>query len=65
MKIHYYKFPENISENVRLSEGCAVRPKTGGVIFVDSIPDDKRDLVDFVDVCISGLSLKNVKKLIK
>lgn len=65
MRLNYYRFPDNVSEKIKLKEGCGVILKNGNTIYVDEIPDDKRPLVDHVDDCISGTSVKNVKRLLK
>lgn len=65
IRLHYYQFPDNTSEEVLLKEGCEVVLKSGGTISVDSIPDDKRHLVDRVNNCLYGLSITHVKQLLK
>ena len=65
MRLNYYRFPEGVPEDIRLKEGCAVRLKTGGTVYVDEIPEDKRHLVDFVNDCIGGLTVTRVKQLMK
>lgn len=65
MRLHYYRFPANTPEKILLKEGCAVRLKTGTVIYVESIPADKRDLVDYVEDTLSGVTVTTVKKLMK
>lgn len=65
MRINYYRFPDNVPEDVRLKYGCAVRLKNGGVRYLEKIPEDKRYLVDFVDWNIGGLTLTKVKQLMR
>ena len=65
MRLNYYRFPENISEDIRLKKGCAVVLKSGGTIYVDEIPEDKRELVDYVDDSIGGISVTHAKQLLK
>lgn len=65
MRINYYRFPENTPEDILLENGCEVILKTGGSILVDSIPDDKRHLVEAVDHTIGGLKVSSVKALIR
>ncbi len=65
MRLHYYQFPENTPEETLLKEGCGVVLKSGSVIYVDSIPDAKRHLVERVDDCLGGLTITHVKNLLK
>ena len=65
MRLSYYQFPAEASEEVRLSEGCAVILKTGGQIWPESIPDDKRHLVDHVGDTVGPTSITRIKQLIK
>ena len=65
MRIHYYKFPDDTPENVLLENGCEVILKNGNSILVDSIPDDKRHLVEGINHTIYGTKVSFVKKLMK
>lgn len=65
MRIHYYRFPKNTPEEDRLREGCAVILKDGSEIHVESIPEDKRPLVDRVDDLIGGISITHAKQLLR
>ena len=65
MRLNYYRFPDDTDESILLSYGCAVITKTGEEIYVDSIPDDKRELVDHVDTTIYAGSVTNAKNLLK
>lgn len=53
MRLNYYRFPEGTPESVLLENGCGVVLKNGEMIYPDSIPEDKRPLVDHVDDVIS------------
>lgn len=65
MRLNYYMFPDNISENILLQEGCAVILKSGYELYVENIPEDKRDLVDHIDNTLGGISITRVKQLIR
>lgn len=65
MRLNYYQFPEDAPEDVLLSNGCAVILKDGGEIYADSIPNEKRDLVDRIDRSVGGISVTEVKRLIR
>ncbi len=65
MRINYYKFPKETPEEIMLAEGCAVILKSGYKIYVDSIPADKRELVDYVDDTLHLSRVTDVKQLIK
>jgi len=65
MRINYYEFPEGTPENVLLKNGCAVILKSGREIYPDSIPDDKRPLVDRIDRVLGGISITTAKNLMK
>lgn len=65
MRLNYYRFPEGTDENVRLENGCGVMLKSGTMIYPDSIPDDKRELVDYVDDTIEGCTVTFAKQMLK
>ena len=65
MRLTYYRFPEGTPEDVLLSNGCGVVLKNGEEIFPDSIPEDKRPLVDHINTTLSGVSITTAKKLMK
>lgn len=65
MRLNYYQFPENTPESVRLDNGCAVVLKTGGEIWPDCIPDDKRNLVDHVSFILGPMTVTSAKKLLR
>lgn len=65
MRINYYRFPDDADEQVMLDEGCSVILKNGNEFYPDTIPDDKRDLVDHIDHVIGGITVTAAKKLIK
>ena len=65
MRLHYYRFPADTPDTVRVAEGCAVILKSGREIYPESIPDDKRPLIDRVDDTLGGLSITHVKNLMK
>lgn len=65
MRINYYRFPEDTDEKTLLEHGCAIKMKSGEEKYVDSIPEEKRDLVDYVDRTIGGISVTRAKQLLK
>lgn len=65
MRLHYYKFPDDIDDMTRFSEGCAVVLKSGEEIYPDSIPEDKKDLIDHIDNTLCGVSITHAKELLK
>ena len=65
MRLNYYRFPKDTPEEVLLENECEIVLKSGGTVIADSIPDDKRPLVDYVDDTLKGLSIKHVKQLLK
>ena len=65
MRLTYYRFPEGTPENVLLSNGCGVVLKDGSEIFPDSIPEDKRPLVDHINTTLSGVSVTTAKNLMR
>lgn len=64
MRLHYYQFPKGTHESVLLSNGCAIILKNGETVYAGSIPDDKRDLVDWIDDTIS-CSVSFAKKMLR
>ena len=64
MRLNYYRFPEGTPESVLLENGCGVVLKNGETIYPDSIPEDKRHLVDHVDNVIS-CCVSFAKKMMK
>ena len=65
MRLHYYRFPENSDPMTRFHEGCAVILKSGSETHPESIPDDKRPLIDHIDDILSGISITHAKKLLR
>ena len=65
MRLHSYRFPSSVDEQTRLSEGCSIILKSGDEIYPDSIPEDKRHLVDRVDDTLTGITITAAKKLLK
>lgn len=65
MRINYYKFPEGTAEKILLENGCGVILKNGETIFPDSIPDDKRHLVDDIETVIEGCSVTFAKQMLR
>ena len=65
MRINYYRFPDDTPEHVMLEEGCEVVLKNGDTLYVSTIPDDKRESVDYINTTIGGLKVSSVKELIK
>lgn len=53
MRLNYYRFPEGTPENILLENGCGVVLKDGREIYVDSIPDERRPLVDYINHAVS------------
>ena len=49
----------------RFNEGCAVVLKSGTRIWPETIPDDKRPLIDYIDDTLEGVTITAAKKLIK
>lgn len=65
MRLNYYRFPETVDEQIKLNEGCGVVLKSGDTIYPDTIPEDKRSLVEYVDDTIGGISVTHAKRLLK
>ena len=63
MRLTTYAFPPDTPEEIRVKHGCKVFLKSGGYIYPESIPDDKRELVDYVGTLIEGCSVKTAKSL--
>lgn len=53
MRISYYRFPEGTPENILLANGCGVVLKDGREIYPDSIPEERRPLVDHINDTVS------------
>lgn len=53
MRISYYRFPEGTPESVLLENGCGVVLKDGREIYPDSIPEERRPLVDHINDTVS------------
>ena len=65
IRINYYRFPPGVPEEIMLSEGCGVVLKSGDIIYPDTIPEEKRELVDHIDLTIDGITVTAIKKLIR
>lgn len=65
MRIHSYKFPDGVSREILLQNGCPVILKTGEEIYVEEIPLEKEYLVDYVSPILYGIKLSAVKALMK
>ena len=65
MKLHYYRFPEEVDQMVRFKEGCAVILKNGSEIWPENIPDDKWPLIDCIDDTLGGVSITHAKQLLR
>lgn len=65
MRLNYYRFPETVDDDTKVGEGCAVILKSGGEIYPENIPDDKRHLIDHVDDTLGGISVTAAKQLLK
>lgn len=64
MRITYYTFPDSTSEEVLLENGCCILLKDGSETYSNSIPEDKRDLVQGIDHTIN-CSVSKAKQLMK
>ncbi len=64
MRLSYYEFPEGTPESVLLENECAVVLKDGSTVYVDSIPEDKRPMVDYIERTVS-CSVSYAKKMMK
>ena len=53
MRLGYYRFPEGTAEDILLANGCGVILKDGQEIYPDSIPPERRSLVDHIDHTVS------------
>ena len=49
MRLNYYRFPDDTPEAVLLENGCGVVLKDGREIYPESIPDERRPLVDYIN----------------
>lgn len=67
MRFNGYTFPADISDDIKVANGCKVHLKTGGTCTpcCDVIPDDKRELIDSVESTVYGLTVSRVKELMK
>ena len=65
MRIHYYSFPENTPEKTLLENGCAIVLKSEEEIYAETIPDEHRNEVEYIDRTIAAISLKKAKELMK
>lgn len=65
MRFNYYQFPKGTPESILLKNGCAVILKSGDEIYTDSIPNDKRDLVDHISDLIYVGRVTEVKRLMR
>lgn len=65
MRLNYYRFPENVDEQVLLENGCTIVLKDGYTVHDTHIPPDKREEVDYIDHVISGISVTQAKMLLK
>ena len=53
MRISYYRFPDDTPESVLLENGCGVILKDGREIYPNSIPEERRQLVDYINDTVS------------
>ena len=53
MRISYYRFPDGTPESVLLANGCGVVLNDGREIYPESIPEDKRPLMDHINHTVS------------
>ncbi|MBO6267123.1 MAG: hypothetical protein J6M06_02700 [Synergistaceae bacterium] len=64
MRITYYRFPDGTPESVLLEHGCGVVLKDGREIYPESIPEERRPLVDHIDMVI-GCSVSAAKRFMR
>ncbi len=65
MRIHYYKFPDEIDPMDRFKEGCVVILKNGNEIYPETIPNDKWPLIERIDDTLYGVSITHAKQLLR
>ena len=65
MRLHYYRFPEEVDQMVRFEEGCSVILKTGTEIYPQTIPEDKWPLIEKIDDTLHGVSITRAKELLR
>ena len=65
MRLNYYRFPEDTSEEVLLAHGCEIVLKNGHKTVKDHIPEEHREEVDYIDTLVGPTSVSYVKKLLK
>ena len=64
MRLTYYRFPEGTADDILVQNGCAIVLKNGGTIYKDFIPEDKRDLIEYIEDTIF-CTVSAAKKLIR
>lgn len=64
MRLSYYRFPDGTPESVLLENGCGVVLTNGEMIYPDSIPEEKRSLVDCIEHTVS-CSVSFAKQMMK
>ena len=64
MRLTYYRFPEGTPESILLEHGCGVLLKNGREIYPDTIPDERRAMVESIDHTIN-CRVSEAKKLKK
>ncbi len=65
MRLSYYKFPEGTDEKILLENGCPVILKNGSSTYVDSIPDERRNEVNYVSTICGPASITWIKNAMK
>lgn len=65
MRLNYYRFPEGTEEKTLLENGCAIRLKNGTEMYAETISESKREMVDYIDDTIYGISVTRAKNLLK
>lgn len=65
MRIHYYKFPDETPVKTLLENGCAIVLKTGEEIYAETIPEEWKGEVDYIDRTLNAVSIKRAKELLK
>lgn len=65
MRLHYYRFPEEVDQMKRFEEGCGVILKSGSEIYPENIPEDKWPLIERIDDTLGGISVTHAKQLLR
>lgn len=65
MRLNYYRFPEDSNPEDRFAEGCSVVLKSGRTIYPETIPEERKSLIDHIDDTLEGISISHAKELLK